>query len=152
MKKFIAILMIGCVVSAGTELKKDEESELVISKYIKDSNSYRLLKRNKVDVDNIYYVSNRCYKNTPNIATYISNKLQYITDFEEAKNTLISSEDFLPMFSHYCRNDKEFIKLDNDMAYAHIDAETNLNKDLLKSLELSLSTLVAYSFLDIYLK
>ena len=128
MKKLIAILMVVCSISIGAEYEDEvveeqvsseeavetEEPELVISKYIQDSESYHLLKDNKVDVENIYYVANSCYQNTPDT--------------------------------------KEFVKLDSDMMYAHSEAEINLETDLVKALETSLSTLVAYSFLDLYLK
>ena len=166
MKKLIAILMVVCSISIGAEYEDEvveeqvsseeavetEEPELVISKYIQDSESYHLLKDNKVDVENIYYVANSCYQNTPDISVYITKKLNGVTDFEEAKNILVGNKDFLPMFSYYCRGTKEFAKLDSDMMYAHSEAEINLETDLVKALETSLSTLVAYSFLDLYLK
>ena len=166
MKKLIAILMFVCVISVGAEFEDEVtyeepvtseetsviEEDLVISKYVRDSESYHLLKNEKVDVNNIYYVANICYRKTPEISVYISNKLNGVTDFEEAKNVLLANADFLPMFSYYCRAIDGFAKLDSDMMYAHSEAEVNFDANLVISLETSLSTIVAYSFLDLYLK
>lgn len=172
MKKILVILMIACISLIGAELEEEvlydepmvseevtedetivtEEPELIISKYIQNSESYRLLKSQKVDVENIYYVANTCYKKTPDIVGYIASRLNGVTDFEEAKNLLVSSKDFLAMFSHYCRGTNEFVKLDSDMMFAHSTAEIEFDTKLVKSLETSLATLIAYSFLDLYLK
>lgn len=158
--------MFACVISVGAEFEDEVayeepvtseetsviEEDLVISKYVRDSESYHLLKNEKVDVNNIYYVANICYRKTPEINVYISNKLNGVTDFEEAKNVLLANTDFLPMFSYYCRAIDGFAKLDSDMMYAHSEAEVNFDANLVISLETSLSTIVAYSFLDLYLK